>query len=200
MHTPCSPRRALRCALAAIHICTAAAEHAPQPHMRGCSLFNPWLPIVPFHESDPQKMRVECTTLSGQTARRGSCGLAPRTLHVLTLCWPRVICAAAAMCFQKPGQTCRDANAMCMPYEPYEPCTALSMQGRLCVHGPSCLIVAKTCTTPLALFQKVSKIQTCAVAGQPGAGLTRRQSGYDLHPHRGKQWAGGSTGAPSPTL
>ena len=127
---------------------TCSLSRESLPHI------NPWLPTVP--SQDPQSMhdmRVKCIALSRlRSACRGRCPthLARLNMHVVLAiwCWPRVICAAAQMCFQKPRQTCRDANAitMCMPYvatcmpycraaKPSAPCTALSMQGRPCVHG-----------------------------------------------------------------
>ena len=68
--------------------------------------------------------------------------------------------------------------------------------------GPSCLIVklVQDLHHTTGNVSKGLRFQACADAGQPGAGLTRGQLGYDLHPYRGKQCADSSAGAPSPSL
>ena len=68
--------------------CSLFCEGAPQ--------INPWLPTVPFH--CPQNTKLKCTALSGLRSARSGTATWPTylTLHVSTLCWPRVICACAA--------------------------------------------------------------------------------------------------------
>ena len=125
-HTQCSPRQAHRC----VPPQHTPVQRKPQPPAQGCSSDQPMVDDSTFH--DPQNMKVKCTAISGlRSACRGRCHLAPPTLLVLMLGWQSDTsqCHFSLLCWRSPLCT------FCRAAKPFASCTALSMQGRPCLHG-----------------------------------------------------------------